>query len=156
MARIPWSVRHPSLVAGVRKYWRILRVSLTERLTYRADFLLSTVLRFLPMITTILLWEAVYAGVGEGEDTRIVGYSLRQMVAYWLLVPISRMLSSMPGLSWGIARHIRDSQLKKYLLQPIHMLAYLLSYRIAHKIAYILTSALPYGLLFFLCRDYFD
>jgi ABC-2 type transport system permease protein len=26
---------------------------------------------------------------------------------------------------------------------------------VAHKIAYILTSALPYGLVFWICRDYF-
>ena len=36
------------------------------------------------------------------------------------------------------------------------MIAYLLSYRAAHKIAYIMTSSLPYALLFFLCRRYFD
>jgi ABC-2 type transport system permease protein len=78
------------------------------------------------------------------------------MIAYLLLVHISRMFSSMPGLAGGIARDIRDGGLKKYLLQPIDMVAYLLAYRVAHKIAYIVTSALPYGVLFFLCRDYFD
>src|SRR5205807_10254145 len=68
---------------------------------------------------------------------------------------ISRMFSSMPGLAHGIARSIRDGSLKKYLLQPIEMVPYLLSYRVAHKAAYICMSALPYALLFFLCRDYF-
>ena len=62
----------------------------------------------------------------------------------------------MPGLANGIARDIRDGSLKKYLLQPIDMIGYLVAYRAAHKVAYIVTSALPYGLLFFLCRDYFD
>ena len=76
------------------------------------------------------------------------------MIAYLLLVHISRMFSSMPGLAHGIARDIRDGNLKKYLLQPIEMVPYLLSYRIAHKMAYIVMSALPYALLFFLCRDY--
>jgi ABC-2 type transport system permease protein len=66
------------------------------------------------------------------------------------------MFSSMPGLAGGIARDIRDGSLKKYLLQPIDMVAYLLSYRLAHKVAYIATTALPYALLFFLCRDFFD
>src|SRR5262249_55456108 len=47
-----------------------------------------------------------------------------------------------------IARDIRDGNLKKYLLQPIDMLWYLLSYRGAHKIAYIATTALPYAVLF--------
>ena len=43
-----------------RKYGKILRVSLVERMAYRADFFLGTILRFLPMLTTILLWHAVY------------------------------------------------------------------------------------------------
>ena len=36
------------------------------------------------------------------------------------------------------------------------MIGYLLSYRVAHKVAYIVTSALPYGILFFVCRGFFD
>jgi ABC-2 type transport system permease protein len=134
------------------KYWKIFRASLTERMVYRADFLLGTVLRFLPMVTTIMLWNAIYAGSGQAE---LSGFSLDDMIAYLLLVHISRMFSSMPGLAAGIARDIREGTLKKYLLQPIHMVAYLVTYRLAHKAAYIATSAAPYALLFFLCRGYF-
>ena len=78
------------------------------------------------------------------------------MIAYLLLTHISRMFSSMPGLAGGIAREIREGTLKRYLIQPIDMIGYLLSYRVAHKVAYIVTSFLPYALLFFLCRGYFD
>lgn len=140
------------MVGGIRKYLKILRISLVERLTYRADFFVTTFFRFLPLITTFLLWEAIYAGSGKEE---IVGFTRNQMIAYLLLVQISRMFSSMPGLSTGIARDIRDGNLKKYLLQPIDMLTYLLSYRGAHKIAYIVTTAAPYALLFFLFHDVF-
>jgi ABC-2 type transport system permease protein len=122
-------------------------------MVYRGDFFLSTILRFLPTVTTILLWQAIFAGAGG--DQNIAGFSLRQMIAYLLLVHVSRMFSSMPGLADGIARDIRDGSLKKYLLQPLDMMSYLLSYRAAHKVAYIATTALPYGILFFLCRDYF-
>ena len=45
---------------------KIFRASLVERMTYRGDFLLGTLLRFLPMVTTILLWQAIYAGSGTG------------------------------------------------------------------------------------------
>src|SRR5947209_3559485 len=145
---------------GVRKYLKILRISLVERLAYRADFFLTTFFRFLPLITTFLLWEAIYEGANtrklSSEEHKIVGFTRDNMIAYLLLVQISRMFSSMPGLATGIARDIRDGNLKKYLLQPIDMIAYLLSYRGAHKIAYIVTSSVPYGLLFFLCRDVFD
>jgi viologen exporter family transport system permease protein len=141
----------PGIVRRVRKYIKIMRVSLSERFTYRLDFILSTLLRFLPMVTTILLWQAIFVG-----QTTIANFDEHEMIAYLLLVHIARMFSSMPGLAAGIARDIRDGSLKKYLLQPIDMLAYLVAYRVAHKIAYIITSALPYGLLFFLCRGYFD
>lgn len=139
--------------ATLRKYAKIVRISLVERMVYRADFLVSTFLRFLPLVTTLLLWQAVYEGSGKDE---LAGYTRRQMFAYLLLVQISRMFSSMPGLAGGIARDIRDGNLKKYLLQPIDMIGYLISYRIAHKLAYITASLIPYGLLFFLCREAFD
>jgi ABC-2 type transport system permease protein len=146
-----------SVAHTFRKYFKIFRVSLIERTTYRGDFFLSSLLRFLPMVTTILLWEAIYAGASqEGVTTQLSGFTLQQMIAYLLLVHISRMFSSMPGLAAGIARDIREGTLKKYLLQPIDMISYLVSYRAAHKAAYIMTSALPYALLFFLCRSYFD
>jgi ABC-2 type transport system permease protein len=152
-AASPGAYAGPGWGIGLRKYWKILRASLVERMTYRTDFFLSTVLRFLPMLTTILLWHAIYAGAGD-ESSLTAKFTLQQMISYLLLVHISRMFSSMPGLAHGIARDIRDGNLKKYLLQPIDLIPYLLAYRIAHKIAYIITSALPYALLFFLCRDY--
>jgi ABC-2 type transport system permease protein len=142
----------PSAAAKLRKYLRIYRVSLTERLVYRGDFFLSTIHRFLPMVTTILLWQAIFKGADEKS---IAGFTHPQMIAYLLLVHISRMFSSMPGLAYGIARDIREGTLKKYLLQPLDMQCYLLAYRAAHKTAYIATTAIPYGILFFFCRDYF-
>lgn len=142
---------------ALAKYTKIFRVSLIERMAYRGDFFLSTVLRYLPMLTTILLWHAIYEGAHTTDSTepRLASYTYQQMIAYLLLVHISRMFSSMPGLAFGIARDIREGTLKKYLIQPLDMIGYLLSYRLAHKAAYIATSALPYALLFFVCRDFF-
>ena len=135
------------------KYARIFRVSLIERMTYRADFLVGTVLRFVPIVTTVLLWNAVYEGSGQEE---LGGFRYREMVAYLLLTNISRMFSSMPGLAGGIAREVREGTLKRYLIQPLDLLGYLLASRVAHKVAYIMMSFLPYAGLFYLCRGYFD
>lgn len=147
---------HPDPFRTARKYFNIFRVSLIERMAYRGDFFFGTVLRFFPVITTILFWTAVYGGTGGGDDQRMAGYSLREMIAYLLLIHVSRMFSSMPGLSAGIARDIRDGNLKKYLVQPLDMVGYLVAYRAAHKVAYIVTSFLPYALLFILCASYFE
>jgi ABC-2 type transport system permease protein len=148
-ALIPLPRRGP---AALRKYAKIMRVSLIERMTYRGDFFFGTLLRFLPMLTTILLWQAIYRGAGE---TRLNGFDFNEMIAYLLLVNISRMFSSMPGLAGGISRDIREGTLKKYLLQPVDLIGYLVSYRVAHKVSYIVASFLPYALLFFLCRSFF-
>ncbi len=103
-------------------------------MAYRGDFLLGTLLRFLPMVTTILLWQAIYQGSGQSQ---LAGFDYREMIAYLLLTNISRMFSSMPGLAGGIARDIREGTLKRYLIQPVDLIGYLLSYRVAHKVAYI-------------------
>jgi ABC-2 type transport system permease protein len=147
----------PTLRLRLSKYLSIFVVSLKERMTYRADFLLGTVLRFLPMVTTILLWQAIYKGSGQTSlGNKATQYTYNEMIAYLLLTNISRMFSSMPGLAGGIAREIREGTMKRYLIQPIDMIGYLLVYRMAHKVTYIIMSFLPYALLFFLCRGFFD
>lgn len=140
-------------LALASKYSRIFRIALIERMTYRGDFLFGTVLRFLPIVTTILLWRAVYEGSGQ---TELGGFQYREMVAYLLLTNISRMFSSMPGLAAGIAREVREGTLKRYLVQPLDLVGYLLASRIAHKVAYITMAFLPYAGLFYVCRGYFD
>jgi len=157
MNRIPTPIRVDAQPARLnrllRKYLHIFRIALIERLTYRSDFMLSSALRLLPMLTTILLWTSVYVGSGQ---TELNGFRLAEMIAYLLLVHISRMFSSMPGLANNIALDIREGNIKKYLIQPLDMLTYLMVYRVAHKIAYIVTSFVPYAILFILCRRYFD
>jgi ABC-2 type transport system permease protein len=140
----------------LRKYFNIFRVSLIERMAYRGDFFLGSILRFLPLITTILLWRAVFVGSGQGDKGELGGFTYREMIAYLLLVHISRMFSSMPGLATGIAWDIREGSIKKYLIQPLDLIGYLVSYRVAHKVTYIMTSFLPYLCLFWVCSGYFD
>jgi ABC-2 type transport system permease protein len=70
-------------------------------------------------------------------------------------VMISRAFSSMPGLASGIARDIRDGTVKKYLIQPIDMIHFLLLYRVAHKLVYYVVAIGPFVLVFYLCRGFF-
>ncbi len=137
----------------VSKYTNICRTALIERLAYRGDFFFGTILRFLPMLMTILLWTAIFRGSGKES---LSGFRFNEMIAYLLLVHISRMFSSMPGLSTGIARDVRQGDLKKYLVQPLDMIGWLLAYRIAHKIAYIVTAVPPYAVIFGVAYSYFD
>ncbi len=139
-------------------WWMILRTALGERLVYRGDFALGTLMRFLPIITQIFLWYAVFDAIGEAEGenaAQIGGFGFRDMVAYYLLTMVARAFSSMPGLASGIAQQIRDGEIKRYLIQPIDLLGFLLLTRIAHKLAYYAVAIAPFALVFFLCRSYF-
>ena len=125
--------------------------------------MLGTLMRFLPTLTQIFLWWAIYdvistTGTAESEagpDGSIAGFRYGDIVAYYLLVIISRAFSSMPGLTGGIANQVRNGEVKKFLIQPVDMQACLLMQRIAHKLVYYLIATLPFALVFYLCRDFF-
>lgn len=138
-------------------WWMILRIALEERLVYRGDFALGTLMRFLPIITQIFLWMAVFESLASGGSgrTNLVGYTFEDMVAYYLLTMLGRAFSSMPGLASGIAKQIREGEIKKYLTQPVDMLGFLFLGRVAHKLAYYSVATLPFAFVFFLCRGYF-
>jgi len=141
--------------AGI--WWTILSVSIAERLVYRGDFALGTLMRFLPIVTQIFLWKAVFSAVealGSGAD-RVAGYTYDDFIAYYLLTMVSRAFSSMPGLASGITRDIRSGAVKKYLTQPVDLLEFLFLYRVAHKLVYYAIAVLPFATVFYLLRSYF-
>lgn len=144
------------MLAGFRVNWIILRTCIEERLVYRADFAFATLVRFLPIVTQIFLWGAIYSSIPPGEPVVLNGYTYENIVAYYLLAMVGRAFSSMPGLAEGIARDVRDGTIKKYLTQPIDMLGYLFWHRVAHKLVYYFVATGPFVLVFYLCRDYFE
>lgn len=141
------------MYARVATWWTILKICVEERLVYRGDFALGTLMRFLPIVTQIFLWTAVFMAAGRGS---IEGYDNRDIIAYYLLTMLTRAFSSMPGLATGIARQVREGEIKKFMIQPIDLVSYLLLARIAHKLVYYLVAAGPFALVFFICRDYFS
>jgi ABC-2 type transport system permease protein len=140
------------LAVRVHTWWTILRINLEERLVYRGDFMLGTLFRFLPMVTSMFLWYAVFSARG---DSQINGFGYRDTIAYLLLAMVGRAFSSMPGLASRIGRDVRDGTIKKYLIQPVDMVGFLLLQRVAHKLVYYLVATLPFALVFYLCREFF-
>lgn len=148
------------MTARIATWWTILRICIEERLVYRGDFWLGTLVRFLPIVTQIFLWGAVFAGMSAAGGTSpasesIAGYDYHDFVAYYLLTMISRAFSSMPGLARGIALQIRNGEIKKFLIQPVDLVGFLLLARVAHKLVYYGVAIGPFALVFYLCRGYF-
>ena len=140
------------MYARAQTWWTILKICVEERLVYRGDFALGTLMRFLPIVTQIFLWTAVFAAAGTGT---IKGYTVEDIIAYYLLTMLARAFSSMPGLASGIARQVREGEIKKFLIQPIDLVSYLLLARISHKTVYYLVATGPFALVYYLCRSYF-
>jgi len=144
------------MYARAYTWWTILRICIEERLVYRGDFALGTLMRFLPIITQIFLWKAIFDAIAAADDdATIKGYQYHDMVAYYLLTTLSRAFSSMPGLASGISRQIRDGEIKKFIIQPIDMISFLLLARVAHKLVYYGVAIGPFALVFYLCRSFF-
>lgn len=144
------------MLSNLRINWVILKTCIEERFVYRADFAFATLVRFLPIVTNIFLWGAIYS-VGTGQPpAKMNGYTYANMVAYYLLAMVARAFSSMPGLASGIARDVRDGTVKKFLTQPIDMLGYLFWHRVAHKLVYYCIATGPFLFVFYLCGDYFE
>ncbi len=166
------------MMARLACWWTIFRIGLEERLVYRGDFALGTLMRFLPIVTQVFLWWAIFQArglnanwflVGEvatagcynivnsvGSNNTLAGYTYEDFVAYYLLTMVSRAFSSMPGLASGIAKQIRSGEVKKFLVQPIDLLGFLFLNRLAHKVAYYAVAVLPFAFVFYLCRSYFN
>lgn len=140
------------LRSAVRLKWLILKTAIEERLAYRGDFVFSTLIRFLPVVTQVFLWRAIFSNDAE---RLIRGFRYSEMIAYYLLVMLARAFSSMPGLANGIARSVADGSIRKYLIQPVDMLDHLFWHRVAHKLVYYAIAIGPFSLVFWLCRSYF-
>ena len=141
------------MLAKAETWWIILKICIEERLVYRGDFALGTLMRFLPIVTQIFLWTAVFASAGEGK---IPNFDQNDIIAYYLLTMLARAFSSMPGLASGIARQVRDGEIKKFMIQPIDMVSYLLLARMAHKLVYYAIAIGPFALVYYICRNYFS
>src|SRR5690349_19225583 len=78
----PRSPSLPSMLARALTWWTILRICIEERLVYRGDFWLGTLMRFLPIVTQIFLWSAVFAGMAAGGSGKyqIAGYTFHDFV----------------------------------------------------------------------------
>ncbi|EAQ78303.1 hypothetical protein [Blastopirellula marina] len=103
------------LAARASTWWAIFKINFHEKLVYRGDFMLGTLMRFLPIVTQVFLWYAVFDSIraNSGSDAgnaKIAGYTYDNIVAYYLLSTVSRAFSSMPGLASGIALQIREGR----------------------------------------------
>ena len=139
------------------KYWVILSTRTQEDMSYRANYVFGAVFRFLPLVTLIFLWFAVYqARKAGGGGLSIQGMTFEDMITYNALMYIARGFSSVPGTTSDISKDIKDGLLNRYLIKPIDYLWYQVMYRLAHKLVFWYVALFTFPPIFFLMRHYFS
>lgn len=135
----------------MRKYWHVINIGIQNTLVYRVNFLFRSLFSLIPLFATISLWRAIYAG---GKDT-VGGYTLAQMVSYYLVVTIVDSLTAVTEDDWQIAADIKDGNISQFLLKPIDYLSYRLCLYGAGRVVFTLCALLPVGLFIWSQSQYF-
>jgi len=139
------------------KYWVILSTRTQEDMSYRANYVFGAIFRFLPLVTLIFLWYAVYQSRKViGGDLTIKGMTFNDMITYNALMYVARGFSSVPGTTSDISKDIKDGLLNRYLIRPINYLWYQVMYRLAHKLVFWYVALFTFPPIFFLMRHYFS
>lgn len=144
------SDRHPDLM---RKYWHAINIGIQSTLVYRVNFLFRSAFGLIPLMATIFLWRAVFAG--QPRDPEVAGYTLAGMTSYYVLVTIVDMLTAVTDDDWQIAGDIREGNINHFLLKPIDYLTYRLCLFGAHRLVYTGVAIFPIAMFVLVQREYF-
>ena len=136
----------------MKKYWHVLNIGIQNNLTYRVSFLFRIIFGFVPLLATIYLWRAVYAGKNGAS---VGDYSLVQMTSYYLIVTLVDVLTAVSEDDWQIAADIKDGNISQFLLKPINYLTYRICLFFSGKVVFTAISMVPVGIFIFCFRHYF-
>jgi ABC-2 type transport system permease protein len=136
----------------MKKYWHVINIGLQNTLVYRANFLFRSIFGLVPLMATIYLWRAIYAGK---QEDNVAGYTLAGMTSYYLLVTLVDMLTAVNEDDWQIAADVREGNLNQFLLKPIDYLVYRLCLFGAGRAIYTLVALGPVAVFVLLQRQYF-
>ena len=133
------------------KYRHVISIGLQNTLVYRVNFLFRSLFGLIPLFATISLWRTIYAG-GSGT---VAGYTLAQMISYYLVVTLVDMLTAVAEDDWQIAADNKDGHISQFLLKPIDYLTYRLCLFGAGRLIYTSVALGPVALFILGFRDQF-
>ena len=134
------------------KYLHVINIGLQNTLVYRVNFLFRAAFGLIPLMATIFLWRAVYAGK---SDPMVAGYTLAGMISYYLLVTVVDALTGVTEDDWQIAADIKDGNINQFLLKPIDYMMYRLCLFLSGRLIYMAVAVFPVGLFVFVQREFF-
>ena len=135
----------------MNKYWHVINVGIQNTLVYRMNFLFRSTFSLIPLFATISLWRAVYGG----KMDQLAGYTLAEMISYYLVLTIVDSLTAVTEDDWQIAADIKDGNISQFLLKPIDYLTYRLCLYGAGRLVFTACAFVPVTLFIICQREYF-
>ena len=135
----------------MRKYWHVLSIGIQNTLSYRVNFLFRSLFALVPLTAILSVWKTIFA---QGQTT-VAGYTLSQMVSYYLVVTLVDMLTAVAEDDWQIAADIKDGRISQFLLKPIDYQTYRLTLFAAGRIIYTAVALLPVAIFIYFQRSDF-
>jgi ABC-2 type transport system permease protein len=137
----------------MKKYWHVINVGIQNNLTYRFNFLARSVFGLIPLIAILSVWRTIYAG--KPGDSYVGGYTLGEMISYYLLVTIVDALTAVNEDDWQIAGDIKDGNISQFLLKPVDYLLYRLCLFFSGRVTYLAVTAAPLAIFILCFKNYF-
>src|SRR5262245_32081116 len=137
----------------MKKYWHVINVGIQNNLTYRFNFLARAVFGLIPLIAILSVWRKIFEGKGGGA--MVGGYTLPEMISYYLLVTIVDALTAVNEDDWQIAADIKDGNISQFLLKPLDYLYYRLCLFFSGRVSYLAVAAAPLAIFILCLKRYF-
>lgn len=138
----------------MKKYFHVINIGMQNNLAYRVNFLARTLFGFIPLLAMLYLWRTIYEEKG-GEGAAIGGFTLAEMISYYLVVQIVDALTAVNEDDWAIASDIKDGLISQFLLKPVDYLWYRLCLFLSGRITYLGVAGIPLCLFILWFHDYF-
>src|SRR5271163_4109005 len=138
------------LSAPLRLQFQIFNLGVQSNLIYRWNFLLRVLVSFVPLLGSVFLWNAVFAG-----HQTFAGYTFTSMVAYFITLILLDTLTVPNEDDFQIAEDIRDGRLSALLLKPIEYRLYRFHLYAAARIVHATFAAVPLGLAMIWLGSYY-
>ncbi|WP_159881531.1 ABC transporter permease [Paenibacillus puerhi] len=103
-----------------QKYNHVFKLGFQSALEYRMDFLFSLAAAFFPIMIQYYIWSAVY---GKSDSSQFFGYSYKEMILYTIIAAVVTRIV-MTNVDHEMATDIKDGNLNKYLVQPLHYFSF--------------------------------
>jgi ABC-2 type transport system permease protein len=135
----------------VKKYAHVINIGIQNVLTYRVNFLVRCLFGLIPLTAMLSIWRTIY----DGKHGDIGGYTLAQMISYYLVVTIVDALTAVNEDDWQIAADIKDGHISQFLLKPINYLGYRLCLFLSGRLIYTVVACVPVTLFILWHREHF-